>query len=87
MKLNELIEKLEDLRDNPDVGGDIEIRGAFQPNYPLISRIDAVTALISEDSKESGVYIALGDGTNYGSPLMWEDDVVYRDEEDEEDDF
>lgn len=84
MTLNELIERLEELRDDYDVPGNTTIRGAFQPNYPLVARINAVTTFSSEDTAESAIYIALGDGNDYGSRDMWEDEIVYRDEEDED---
>jgi hypothetical protein len=84
MTLNELIERLEELRD--EVSGNTPIRGAFQPNYPLVADVAAITAFVSEDADESGIYIALGDGRDYGSRDMWEDEIVYRDEEDEDED-
>ena len=84
MTLNELIERLEEIRN--EASGDIQILGAFQPNYPLVADVAAVTTFLSEDADESGVYIALGDGRNYGSSAMWDDEVVYRDEEDADED-
>jgi len=84
MTLNELIERLEEIRD--EASGDIQILGAFQPNYPLVADVAAVTTFLSEDADESGVYIALADARNYGSSAMWDDEVVYRDEEDADED-
>lgn len=84
MTLNELIERLEEILS--EVSGTTPIRGAFQPNYPLVADVAAVTTFISEDADESGVYIALADGRNYGSSAMWDDEVVYRDEEDADED-
>lgn len=84
MTLDELIGRLEDLRE--EVSGDTPIRGAFQPNYPLVAEVAALTTYISEDADETGIYIALGDGRDYGSRDMWDDDLVYRDEEDEDED-
>jgi hypothetical protein len=81
MTLNDLIERLEEIRD--EVSGNTLIRGAFQPNYPLVSSIAAVTTIISDDADEAGIYIALGDGTKYGFGAMWDDEIVDRDEDDE----
>ena len=86
MTLDELIERLTDLRDDQEISGDTEIRGAFQPNYPLVAAVHAITTIVSDDEKEAGIYFALGDATTYGSEAMWDDDIVYRDEEDEDDD-
>lgn len=86
MTLDEMIERLTSLRDYHDVSGDTQILGAFQPNYPLVTSINAITTIISDDEKEAGIYIALGDGTRYGFGAMWEDDIVNRDEEDEDED-
>jgi hypothetical protein len=83
MTLNELIERLEEIRD--EVSGNIQVLGAFQPNYPLIANIDAVTTLISDDSDRAGVYIALSDGNSYGSRDLWDDDFIERDEDEDED--
>jgi hypothetical protein len=81
MTLNDLIARLEEIRD--EVSGDTPIRGAFQQNYPLVSSIAAITTVISDDADEAGVYIALGDGTKYGFGAMWDDEIVNRDEDDE----
>ena len=82
MTLNELIERLEEIRD--EVSGNSEIFGAFQPNYPLTTRIAAITTLVSNDGDKAGVYIALGDGDNYGSRNLWDDEIVYEEDEDED---
>lgn len=84
MTLNELIERLEEIRE--EVSGNTLIRGAFQPNYPLIAGVEAITTYVSEDADETGVYIALGDAREYGSSDLWNDELVYRDEEDEDED-
>lgn len=84
MTLNELIERLEEIRD--EVGGNTAVRGAFQPNYPLITGIDAITTVISDNSDEAGVYIALGDGNNYGSRDLWDDDFIEREEDEDDED-
>lgn len=82
MTLNELIERLEDLRD--EVSGNSEIFGAFQPNYPLTTRVAAITTLVNEDAGTAKIYIALGDGDNYGSRNLWDDEVIYEEDEDED---
>jgi hypothetical protein len=86
MTLSELIERLEEIRDDYDVSGDTPIRGAFQPSYPLIAGIAAITTVIDDDADNAGIYIALGDGCNYGSRDLWNDELVEReDDEDDED--
>lgn len=82
MTLNELIERLEEIRD--EVSGDSRIFGAFQPNYPLTTRVAAITTLVNEDAGTAKIYIALGDGDNYGSRNLWDDEIVYEEDEDEE---
>lgn len=86
MTLNELIERLTELRDYNDIHGDTPIRGAFQQNYPLVASVAAITTVVSDDADEAGVYIALGDGSKYGFGAMWDDEIVDRDEEDEDED-
>lgn len=81
MTLNELIERLEELRDDYGVDGDSDVRGAFQPNYPLVARIDAITAINGDD--EVIIYVALADARDYGSDKMWEDGWVEQDGDDE----
>lgn len=81
MTLDEMIERLEELRDSYGVSGDSRVSGAFQPNYPLIARISAITAIESEDSVS--IYIALDDAREYGTRSMWSDDVIDADEEEE----
>ena len=82
MTLNELIERLESLRDDYGVDGDSDVRGAFQPNYPLVARIDAITTINGDD--EVTIYIALADAREYGSEKLWEDCWVEQEDEDEE---
>lgn len=45
MTLDELIEQLQEIRDTQVDGGSIEVRIAFQPNYPLAADIATVTFL------------------------------------------
>lgn len=82
MTLNELIERLEEIRD--EVSGDSRIFGAFQPNYPLTTSIAAITTLVNEDAGTAKIYIALDDGSNYGSRNLWDDEIVYEEDEDED---
>lgn len=86
MTLDEMIERLTELREDYDVSGDTKILGAFQPNYPLVAGIAAITTIVSDDAREAGIYIALNDGSRYGFGAMWEDEIVERDSEDEDDD-
>jgi hypothetical protein len=83
MSLDELIQRLEDIRD--EVGGNYPVRGAFQPNYVLLADIEAITT-VETDSDAKGVFIALGDGRMYGNSHHYEDDFVYLDEVEEDED-
>ena len=80
MTLDELIEELEEMRDN--FGGETLVRGVFQPNYPLIAQIETVTMFDFAESDERGVYIGLADGKNYGTELHYEGGVVTDDDQD-----
>jgi hypothetical protein len=82
MTLDQLIERLEELRDYCKIAGDTKIRGAFQSDYPLVAGISAVTTIVSEDEKEAGIYIALGAARDYGFGAMWDDEIVERGSED-----
>jgi hypothetical protein len=77
MKLTELINRLEDLRE--EIGGNLEVRGVLQPNYPLIARISAITAIVDSNNKD-GVFIGLSEAKDYGSSIHYADDVVSAEE-------
>lgn len=79
MTLTELIEKLSEIE---EFYGDIEVRAAFQPNYPLVTDIQELTTVIEDD--EPTLFIALGDGEDYGTKRMWDGDVVTLGEDDDE---
>lgn len=81
MTLDELIERLEDLRDSYGISGDSRVSGAFQPNYPLTARISAITAI--EGDADTTIYIALDDAREYGTRSMWSDDVIGEDEDED----
>lgn len=80
MTLNELIERLEEIRD--EVGGGTTVRGVFQPNYPLIARIDAVTT-ITDSGKADGVFIGLAEAKEYGCSDHYADDFVSLEEDED----
>jgi hypothetical protein len=80
MRINELIERLQEIQEDH---GNIEVRGAFQPRYPLLSEIQAITTLV--DTKFPEVFIALGDGDEYGSKKLWDDCEVSEESDDDED--
>lgn len=82
MTLTELIDRLEDLREDLQTG-ELEVRGVFQPNYPLIARIDAITAIVDSD-KKNGVFIGLAEAKDYGSSIHYSDDIVSADEDEDE---
>ncbi len=83
LTLDELIQRLEDIRD--EVGGDFPVRGAFQPNYVLLSDVDAITT-VTDSGDENGVFICLSDGKDYGSRQHYEDDFITIGDEDEDED-
>jgi len=76
MTLNELIERLEDLRDNHEVDGQSQITGAFQQHYPLLADIEAVTTIIDAFDGSTRIYLGLGGAESYGSGKEWDDDVI-----------
>lgn len=79
MTLDELIELLTEIRDDLDAG-DWDVKGAFQPSYPLMGEMDEV----AYSEKQEQVYLALGSGTEYGKRAMWSGGNIDL-EEDEED--
>jgi len=82
VNLDEMIERLEEIRE--EVGGDFPVRGAFQPNYVLLSDVDAITT-VTESGDENGVFICLGNGHEYGSREHYSDDfITIRDEDEDE---
>ena len=84
MTINELIERLEDYRD--EIGGDAEVRLMTQQNWPFENRICGVTSGrdmndASDDEDEDDaqdvaddhtVYIVEGGQICYGSKRAWE---------------
>lgn len=84
MTLDELIERLEDIRE--EIGnGDVPVRGVQQPNYPLLARICAVT-VVEEDGKQE-MFIGLAEPREYGCSEHYADDfVTLGDDEEDEDD-
>lgn len=76
MTIDEIIQRLEDMRE--ELGsGDVAVRGAFQPNYPLVADITAITAVIPEGADGARLYIALGEARGYGDRTYWYDEVVF----------
>jgi hypothetical protein len=76
MTLNELIERLEDLRDYHEVDGQSQITGAFQQHYPLLADVEAVTTIIDAFDGSTRIYLGLGGAESYGSGKEWDDDVI-----------
>ncbi len=87
MTLDELIERLTDLRDVEGIPGHMEVRIAQQPNYPLLGNLEAVTTVVeSQDGdSEATVYLASGDAKDYGFRSLWDDDIQYQDDDNDED--
>ena len=74
MTLNELIEKLNDARD--ELGGDANVQIIYQQNYPLCAKIHGVSFGSGDDdgneeNDEKVVYICQGEPTGYGSSDVW----------------
>jgi hypothetical protein len=82
MTLNELIERLEDYRD--DLGGDAEVRLMTQQNWPFENTIFGlasgaeVNAAADDDEDDDDVeadqivYICEGEQLGYGSQRAWQ---------------
>ena len=89
MTLNELIERLVDIRDDYEVDGYAQVTGAFQQNYPLLADVEAVTTIIDAFDGSTRIYLALGGAESYGSGKEWDDEVIdlskHHDNEDEDD--
>jgi hypothetical protein len=71
MRVSELIERLTEIQENQ---GDIEVLGAYQPRYPLVADISAVTTVVLADADTATIYIALSSTEDYGNRFMWNDD-------------
>lgn len=91
MNLNELIDELNELRDelaargecSTERAGEVEVNAAIQPNYPLAAPIKTVTALEYMGARGGYVvYVASGASHEYASSSAWEGGVVELSEED-----
>lgn len=75
MTLNELIESLEDMRELVDGNGDIKVRLAMQPNYPMLG--SPLNVCLDHSEKGDRVLIACSDHENYGCPRdAWDTDEI-----------
>ena len=81
MRIGELIDRLTEIQEEH---GEIEVKGAFQPRWPLITDLEAVTTLIDEEEETATVFLALGDGDEYGSKSLWDDCDTYTESDDDE---
>jgi hypothetical protein len=81
MKLSELIQRLDDIR--YEVGGDYPVLGAIQPDWCLLTNIDAITT-VTDSGDRNGIYIGLSEGKHYGSREFYFDDFVTLDSDDED---
>jgi len=79
MTLTELIDRLTEIQEEH---GDIEVLAAFQPNYPLIAEVQAITTVSEHDT--ATLYIAVGDGNEYGNKNLWCDDQIDIDDDSDE---
>lgn len=82
MTVRDLFEKLESMMDREM--GDVEIKLALQPTYPMIGSIRNVCVEHGDDDEPEAVWFACSDNTDYGVPCgVWDDDeIFYGDEED-----
>lgn len=60
LTIDEMIEQLEDAR--TELGGQAQIRVAYQRNYPLYGTLDAVTVPTECQDSERRVWLAVGTG-------------------------
>lgn len=83
MTINELISKLEELREQfggEETGGEIEVRLMSQPNWPFEWTIDGVTCnhffceedVEDEELDEPIAYICEGRQLGYGARSAWD---------------
>ena len=73
MNLNELIERLEEYREQ--LGGEVEVRLMTQPNYPFENSVKGVCSteeMDVEDEFVSIVYIVESNQIGYGTKLAWD---------------
>jgi len=80
MTLEEIIERLTEIMEENDAA-DWEIRGAFQPSYPLMGWLEEV----AYSEKDKTIFFAIGSGTEYGKRAMWDGGNIDDDEEEEDD--
>ena len=69
MNIDDLIERLEEARDNH--GGNTEVRLAIQPGYPLVTRTDSGGIYDPNEDDDPVFIIAAGEDLEHGSPEMW----------------
>lgn len=81
MRIGELIDRLTEIQEEH---GEIEVKGVLQPRWPLITELEAVTTLINEEEDTATVFLALGDGDEYGTKNLWDDCDTYVESEDED---
>lgn len=98
MTLNELIERLEALREEivdftgktEDEAGASEVFIAYQPNYPLQASLRSITAMPfragggREESTPEVVYLGSGERNAYAPAEAWEDQYVVEHDDDPE---
>jgi hypothetical protein len=72
MTLNELIERLEEYRD--ELGGDAEVRLMTQQNWPFKNALTGLVsgAEINEADQTTAVYIVEGTQIGYGLKRAWD---------------
>ena len=66
MTLNELIEKLTDLRDENEDAGEMEVRFASQTNYPFEYDIDDEIIVVDELGEDYEAFVYLAEGRPIG---------------------
>jgi hypothetical protein len=90
MTLNELIEELKELREeiaintgDEDNAGEAEVFMAYQPNYPLQSDVEYVTAIKGDARQACRVYLAAGGDNAYAPSAAWEGGWYEEDKEED----
>jgi hypothetical protein len=88
MKLNDLIQRLQDIVDETPDAGEAEVLIATQRSWPLAHRVDALTLDCVEADKPV-LWIADGshphDRSPYAPKHAWNGEQVFADPEDDED--
>ena len=75
--VQDMIDMLQEIIDD-GTSPDTQIRGVFQPNYPLMSSSFTIYdgTQDSDDEDEQYVYIAIGEGYEYSTKKVYNDGEI-----------